>query len=129
MAFKIKAKPKRRKIPKPEYFKEREVRDLGKHASFQAMARVGTRRSLGVPERIYKEGNVVEYKGNLAVVEKVSKKGIHIRVYKRDKDGFASAKSKKTKFLSVKDVEKGKTYPYFIDLPDFVIGYGSFGKR
>jgi len=129
MAFKIKSKIKRRKIPKPKYFEEREIRDLKKNASFQDKARVGTRITAGIHERIYKEGNVVEYKGNLAVVEKVSKQGIHIRVYKRGKDDFPSIKAKNTKFLTTKDVEKGKVYPHFIDVPDFVIGYGSFGKR
>jgi hypothetical protein len=128
MAFNIKSK-KRRKIPSAEYFKEREIRDLPKNASFQDMARTGTRRAFGVPERIYKKGNVLQYKGNLAIVEKVSKKGIHIRVYKKGKDDFPSVKSKKAKFLSVKEVEKGVVYPYFIDLPDFVVAYGNIGKR
>lgn len=129
MAFGIKTKKKRRTIPKPKYFEQREIRDLGEHPKFTEQARTGTRITAGVHERIYKEGNVVEYKGNLAMVEKVSKKGIHIRVYKRGKDDFPSIKAKKSKFLSVKEVEKGKVYPYFIDLPEFVVAYGSIGKR
>ena len=129
MTYKIKTKKKRRSIPKPKYFEQREIKDLGGHASFQEMARTGTRITAGVHERIYREGNVVEYKGNLAVVEKVSKKGIHLRVHKRGKDGFPSVKAKKSKFLSVKEVEKGQVYPYFIDLPEFVVAYGSIGKR
>jgi len=128
MSYRVKTKKKKRKIPTPEYFKSREVRDLGRHASFQEMARTGTRNTAGISEGIYKEGNPVQYKEGLAVVEKVSRKGIHIRPYKRDKEGFPSIKAKKTKFLTVKEIEAGKVYPYFTSMPDLLF-LARFGKR
>ena len=128
MSYKIKIKKKRRTIPKSEYFKNREVKDLGRHASFQDMARTGIRNTAGISEGIYREGNPVQYKEELAVVEKVSRKGIHIRPYKRDKDGFPSIKAKKTKFLTVREVEAGKVYPYFTSMPDLLF-LAQFGKR
>lgn len=128
MAFKLKQKKKKRKIPSPQYFENREVRDLGRNASFQDMARTGTRNTAGISAGIYKEGNPVQYKEGLAIVEKVSRKGIHIRQYKTGKDGFPSVKAKKTKFLTVKEVEKGKVYPYFTSMPDLLF-LAQFGRR
>lgn len=123
----MKSRKKKRKVLSPKYFEQREIRDVS-DKGFQEQARTGTRITAGIQDRIYRKGAVVQYKGDLAKVEKVTKQGIHIRTYKRGKDDFPSVKAKKTKFLSVEDVEKGKVYPYFTNLPDAVLFYGRIGS-
>lgn len=118
MPYKIK---KRKKRPTPEYFKQREIEYLrkkykGKVPPLSVSARTGTRSVAGIHENIYKKGKIVEYKNNFAQVEKVTKQGIHIRTFKRGKDGFYTP-TKKVKFLSVKEVGKGKVYPFFTSFP------------
>lgn len=128
MTYGIKGR-KRRSIPKPEYFKKREIRDLWgakKKPSYSEIGRAGARQVGGVHKKVFKEGRIVSYKGSLARVEKVSKKGVHIRPIKRDSQGFPTLEQKKTKFLTVKQVEKGAINPFFTNVPDFVFGLSRY---
>ena len=118
MAYKI----KRRKTPKPAYFRERELRDIrkeykGKLPPFKRITITGARRTAGFYKRVYKKGKIVEYDNGLARVERVSKRGIHVRQFKRDKEGFLTKLDDKQKFISVMEIDKGKVQPTNTNFP------------
>jgi len=125
MAYKI----KRKNAPKPEYFKQKEIDYLrekykGKFPPLSVTARTGTRQVSGIYKRIYKKGKMVEYKKNLAQVERVTPRGIHIKTFKKGKDGFPTPTGKVI-FVSAREVEKGKVYPFFTRFP-MMWGYTPF---
>ena len=117
MVFKIKSS----KAPKPEYFQEQEYAMLrkkyhGKVPPMKVLARQGTRQASGMYRLIYKKGNIIEYKEHIGEVEKVTKEGIWVRILKKDKTGLPS-KTSKSMFVSTKEVEAGKVYPFFTNIP------------
>lgn len=130
MAFKIKGK--RVCPPKPEFFREREIQSLrkkhkGKLPPFTEISRTGIRRVSGIHSRIYKKGRIVQYKGKLASVEKVTTKGIIISPFTKP-NGLATPTKKKV-FVSANDVEKGKVYPFFTNFPLVFGGIITIGRR
>lgn len=129
MTYKI--KKKRGGTPKPEYFREREIKDLAKETkgkpTYKQISRASFRRALGIHKRIYKKGLLVEYQGNPAQVKKVTKQGITIQTFKKGKEGFPE-ETKKEKFVSVNEIEQGKVYPYFTGIPDLVF-LAQFGRK
>jgi len=117
MSYKIKSS----KAPKPEYFQEQEYAMLrkkyhGKVPPMKVLVRQGTRQASGMYPLIYEKGNAVEYKGHFGKVEKVTRAGIWIRIVKKDRTGLPS-KMSKPMFVSTKEVEAGKVYPPFTNIP------------
>jgi hypothetical protein len=120
MAYKV--KKKRAKKLKPEYFRERDIASIrkkykGKVPPYKVLAKTGIKRTEGFYKRVYEKGRVIKYKDKIARVEKVTRQGIHIRIIKKDKQGFPTKPSKKLKFVSVEEVRKGNVRPFFTRLP------------
>lgn len=81
--------------------------------TFKEVAREGTRIVAGVPQKTHKKGQLVEYKGKVSRVDKVTKKGVYIIPYKdKDKDGLIEPEKKKV-FISDKEIQEGKIYPVY----------------
>lgn len=120
MAYKTKIK--KTKVPSPDYFRQRDIRDLRKkkHKSFKQLFISGERQVSGFYPRVYEKGRMVQYGNTIGQVEKVTRQGIHIRVIKRDKQGFPTIKAKKTTFVPVSQVEKGGIRPFFTNVPDLL---------
>lgn len=113
MAYKIKSK----KIPE-NYFRERELETIkqkykGKPFPFKIAVKEGIRESSGAIEREHREGSFVQYKGELAVIHKVEKRGVWIMPYK--KEGFLEPE--KAKFVTEKEIEAGKLTSVFTSAP------------
>jgi hypothetical protein len=117
MAYKISKKSS--KIP-ASYWKEQEILRLrkkykGKLPPITEISRVGTRRTLGIQEKVHKKGSIVEYKEGMARVKKVTKRGLWIEPFtKPDKE--IAYPSGKVIFIPEKRVER-EIYPFFTNLP------------
>lgn len=136
MVFKVKGKKKCPVVrrPRAEFFREKEIQLLrekhkGKLPPFNEITRTGLRRVSGIHSRIYKKGRIVQYKGRLAEVEKVSTRGITLRPFSKPKKTGIATPLKKTVFVSVKDVEAGKVYPFFNRFPLVFGGIFQFGRN
>jgi hypothetical protein len=119
MAYKISKKSK--EVPS-KYYTDLEIRELrekyrGKPPISEIM-RVGTRNTLQVEKIIHKKGSVVTYNNRLAVVRKISKRGIWIEPFKKDRTGIATP-SGKLIFIPQFRVEH-EIYPNFF--PQLSIG-------
>jgi hypothetical protein len=75
---------------------------------FQA-GRYGFRKYYGIPKKLHKEGELVEYKDKPAIIEKVTKKGIYVQQF--TKPNGLSELSKRKIFISEGKIEEGKVYP------------------
>ncbi len=136
MVFKVKGKKKCPvvKRPRPEFFREKEIQVLrkrhkGKIPPFTELTRTGLRRVSGIHSRIYKKGRVVQYKGRLAEVKKVSTRGITLQLFSKPKKTGLATLTKKEVFVSVKEVESGKVYPFFNRFPLVFGGIFTFGRN
>lgn len=120
MAFKVKrGHPKQ--IP-VEYFEQKEIEVL-KHKyphrtflPFSEVVKLGTRRTLGIEERIHRAGGIVTYKGNLAKIREVTKKGLWIEPFSKSTDKSISSPNGKVIFVTEKNVEK-KVHPLATNVP------------
>jgi hypothetical protein len=108
MAYKVKNKKRSFTDRELEIFRQK---TKGKPTAKQ-ITREGTRVALRIPQRVHKKGQIVEYKDNVGIVDKVTKKGIYVREFKRGKDNIAKP-SKSTTFISDKKIQKGEVYPAF----------------
>ena len=80
----------------------------GKLPPLTVLTRTGTRRIFKFPTRTHKVGKIVNYKGKLAVVRKVTSRGVHLQEIKINKKGglLDSKPSKKIKFIPEKEYIK-----------------------
>lgn len=118
MAYKQKVKH-RKEIPN-SYWKEEEIARIrkkykGKVPPFSVISKEGTRMVLGIPKRIHEKGELVYYKNEVARVHSVSKKGIFLQKFSKA-EGLAIP-TKKLMFVSEKDLDEGKVYPVFTNIP------------
>lgn len=119
MAYHISKKSKR--LP-DNYYSDLEIQELhekykGKSIPFFEAERVATRRFVGIPKRIRQKNEIVDYKGEYAVVRKTNKKGIFVERFKVGKDKLA-VPSGKLSFVSNEKAEH-EIYPAF--LPNWMI--------
>ena len=136
MVFRVKGKKKCPvvKRPRAEFFREKEIdvlrkRHKGKIPPFTELTRTGLRRVSGIHSRIYKKGRLVQYKGRLAEVKKVSTRRITLQPFSKPKKTGIATPLKKTVFVSVKEVEAGKVYPFFNRFPLVFGGIFQFGRN
>ena len=92
------------KLKKPRDFNEEETARLRRkhhgHPSMYELVKVGADEGLNEPRIVHQKNSIVEYKGELAIVEKVNKKGIYIKRLKIDKKDDFAVPSKKNIFIS-----------------------------
>lgn len=121
MAYQIHKRQK--KIPE-SYWSEHEVRELKqkyphrKYPPFLEITRVGTRKVMGVPQRVHREGTMVKYKEKPARVHKVTKRGLWIETFKEPDDKSILSPTGKIIFIPEKKVEH-EIYPYATNIPVF----------
>ena len=112
MAYRL--KHKQRKISS-RYFEEKEAQRLRKKypkgVPYSELSRFGLREMSGTTAKMHKKGNIIEFKGGLAKIDKVEKKGIWIIPY----NSKSMALSKKKIFISEEKIEKGKAYPSYVN--------------
>ena len=77
----------------------------GKRIPYAQEEKVMDKRLFNIEKRIRQKDEVVEYKGNLAVVKKVTKNGIYIQEFKKGKDEL-SYPSQRLTFVTNKKAEK-----------------------
>lgn len=109
MAYKVKTKKK--ETPYQRELRILEERSRGVPSLrqyYRAFQRIGYR----VPQKVYVQGVVVEYKGNPHRIEKVDKNGIYLAPLVKGEKGFIT-KSKKRIRLSNNEVQQGAIYPYY----------------
>jgi len=120
MTFKVKrGRPKKISV---EYFQQKEI-EVAKHKyphrhflPFSEVANLGVRGSLGIEERIHRAGGVVEYKGRLAKIRRVTKKGLWLEPFTNPTDKNISSPSGKVIFVKEAKVEK-KVHPLGTNVP------------
>jgi hypothetical protein len=115
MTYKIK---QAREIPKG-YFKQKEIENLRKkkNVSFIDIERETMREATGMQKIIHRQGAIVEYKGDIAKVKKVTKKGLWLQPFKSN--GIITP-SGRAVFVSEENIEKGKVYPYAVEFGSIV---------
>jgi len=80
-----------------------------KTPTFFKGTRYGFRKYYKIPEKLHKEGKLVEYKEKPAIVNKVTKKGIYVQQFTKP-NGLSKLSEKKV-FISKDKIEQGKVYP------------------
>jgi len=110
--------PKRQpaKIP-TSYWREKEIKHLGKKPSAYQIAREGERIAFNTPKEIHKIGEWINYKGRIARVERVTKKGTYIRKFRLE-EGFQIPEKKQT-FIAEGKYEKEATPMFYNFVPLF----------
>jgi|WetSurMetagenome_2_1015567.scaffolds.fasta_scaffold25323_5 hypothetical protein len=103
-------KIQRKTIPL-SYFEKQEARRLKKKypkgIPYSEYSRFGFRELSGSERRIHEKGNVIEYKGGLAKISRVTKKGIWVVPFNSE----SLIPSRRKVFISESSIEKGKAYP------------------
>jgi hypothetical protein len=100
MVYKYKTKKYRE-----EYYKQREIKEfLKRKPKYVEYVGEGERIALRYPKRIHRKGQVVEYKGKLGKVKKVTSRGVYYEEYQKDKTGIIS--HSKVKFIKNKDWDR-----------------------
>jgi transcription elongation factor len=102
------------RFPKKKDYSERDIYVLRKKykghlPSAQDIYRTSARRRLHIQERLHIKGTFIEYKDKVGRIEKVTDKGIHVRLLTKS-DGIAYPEKRLT-FISQKKIDEGKVYP------------------
>ena len=114
MTYTIKRQPA--KIP-ASYWREEEVKHLGKSPSAYSVAKEGARVASGTPKEIHKVGEWIWYRGKMARVERVTKEGTYIRKFRRE-EGFDIPEKKQT-FVAEGKYEKEASPMFYNFVPIF----------
>lgn len=98
-------------------YNDEEIMQLRKkyhgHIPFTKTIEEGERVALHIPSKIHKKHELVYYKKDLARIEKVTDKGIYLRLYKQDKKDELIYPVKKLKFVAEKDIEDDVKLAFF----------------
>lgn len=113
MNYKIKGK----RVPKGIYWREREGDNLikkypNKIPPSKEIIRYGMRSYWLVQKKVHTKGTPVQYKEYPAVVTKVERNGVWLQTFKSDNENIL--KKDKEVFVTEKDIEAGKVYPYYL---------------
>jgi hypothetical protein len=105
MAYKIKQK---------KDYSERDIEVLrekykGHLPPISQIYRASARRRLHIQERLHIKGTFIEYKDKVGRIEKVTDKGIYVKLLRKS-DGIAYPEKRLT-FISQKKIDEGKVYP------------------
>ena len=95
-------------LKKPRDFNSEETARLRRQhhrPTMYEMVKVGTDEGFNEPRIVHQKNSIVEYKGELAIVEKVNKKGIYIKRLKMDKKDELIYPAKKNIFISDRRVD------------------------
>ena len=116
-----KHKPIHHRIPK-DYWFAHEVQELKEKypkriPPLLKVSRTATRNVLGIPQRVHKKGAVVQYKGSVARVLKVEKRGIWLEPFKKPTENSIAYPSGKKVFVTEKEIEAGKVYSFGTNIP------------
>jgi hypothetical protein len=104
------------KIP-ASYWREQEIKHLGKKPTAYQVAKEGVRVASRTPQEIHRVGEWISYKGKLARVERVTKEGTYIRKFKQE-EGFAIPEKKQT-FVAEGKYEKEVSPMFYNFVPIF----------
>lgn len=111
MAYQTKIKKKKKITPIEREFRTFRKETKGKLPPRETY-REASRIAFRVPQRVYKKGTVIRYKGEPYHINRVTQKGIHISQLKEGEKGFAVL-SKKEEFVSNKRIYEGEVYPFY----------------
>lgn len=94
------------------YYEKYREHKHNKYQQFLDIEKQYGREKLSVPRLTHTKGQAIEYEGKLAIVKKVTNKGVYIQKFSSENGRLFEPTTKKPTFIPEKEYEK-KAYPFY----------------